>query len=665
MRCSDIFGFTQITEAAISPAGDAVAFVQRSASSELDSYDWELRLAGVPGLPHLGVSGPVATGLRSPVWAPEGRRLAAVEYRNGEPTASVVIVSAVDGTRQRLIGGLIQPACLAWSADGTEVSFLAICRAVGAEPGVAHAASSPTIVTNLSAKIDGLGVAESWRRHLFTVNCSTGVAHQLTDGDLWVDDFSYAPSSGLIAACGSGPWSGSIPRQPGAVRPASLWLMTRHGELVRRLATGETSPRSLIFATDYQVIFIGGPEQRADLAGLFTVPAEGGPVRRLAGTLDRGPVPGTASFLGGTGPRGAGDGDVLFCARDGGCIRLYRTSLRNPAAVQTVAGSPDESVGAVTASQRGDRVAYVSATADGYQRLIVLDPRSRSRTVLAQAVPPSGVLPAVREEFTARDGLKLDGWLIRGHGSGRTPLLVDVHGGSFSGAWSPIVQPSRLYQQQLAHHGWTVLLLNARGSDGYGSEFARAAIGAWGEADAPDFHAAIDTLVTKQLVDPARLAVTGYSYGGFMSNWLTATSDRFSAAVAGGSICDFVSLLGTSDMGWAMSEYDIGVHPHLDPVGALKRSPVGLGRPIRTPTLLLHGEDDLRCPISQAEEWLALLIGVGCEAALVRYPAASHGFLAQGPPSMAADYGNRLVDWVTRHLPCDSPRPAPPQCESG
>jgi dipeptidyl aminopeptidase/acylaminoacyl peptidase len=107
-----------------------------------------------------------------------------------------------------------------------------------------------------------------------------------------------------------------------------------------------------------------------------------------------------------------------------------------------------------------------------------------------------------------------------------------------------------------------------------------------------------------------------------------------------------------------MSEYDIGVRPHVDPAEALRRSPAGLGRAVRTPTLLLHGEADLRCPISQAEEWLGLLLAGGCEAALVRYPGASHAFLTQGPPSMAADYGNRLVSWVTDHVPCASPRPA-------
>jgi len=663
MRCADIFGFTQLTDAVISPEGDAVAFVQRAADRESDIYVSELRVAHVQGELRRGASRSLGADLTCPAWAPGSRTLAAVERRPGEPTASLVSVSAADGVRRKLVSGVVEPAGVAWSPDGTEVGFLAVAPA-GAPACSAlaqvQAAAAPRMISNLSSKIDGLGVAVSWRRHLFAVNCGTGVVRQLTDGDLWIEDFCYSPS-GLVAMCGSGPWSGSMPRQPGAIRPSTLWVMNTRDRVMREIGTGEASARSVEFAGDRHVIFIGGTKQRADLHGLFAVPVDGGPPRRLAAALDRGALVGSASYLHGTRP--AAGGELVFSARDGGCVRLYQTSVRSPASIRELAGAPAESVTAVSSSRRGDRLSYVSATEDGYQRLVVLSLNSGIRTVLAEAAPPAEVRQPVPEEFTARDGLKLEGWVIRGGGRGRTPLLVDVHGGSFSGAWSPVVQASRLYQQELAGCGWTVLLLNARGSDGYGSEFARAAVGAWGQADAPDYHDAIDTLISKKLADPARLAVTGYSYGGFMSNWLTATSDRFSAAVAGGSICDFVSLFGTSDMGWVMSEYDIGVHPHTDPAGALGRSPIGLSRTVQTPTLLLHGDADLRCPISQAEEWLAVLLASGCEAALVRYPGASHGFLTQGPPSLAADYGNRLVNWVTRHVPADVPPPANRQRE--
>jgi dipeptidyl aminopeptidase/acylaminoacyl peptidase len=641
MKCGDIFGFKMITETAISPAGDAVAYVQRTAHRELDTYQSELLLARVPGMPNTSTCGSVGAGLHSPAWAPDGRRIAAVEHHPGDTTDSLVIVSARDGSKSRILSGLIRPGSITWSPDGNEVGYLAISAPKDDSP---HTRTAPTVVTDLSAKIDGLGITRSWQRHLFAVDFNTGSVRQMTDGDLWIEDFCYSPSSSVIALCGSGPWAGPIPRQPGAVRPSTLWLLSRMGGAMLPLATGEASARSLRFAGDEHLVFTGGPAQRADLFGLYLLGLDGGTVRQMARALDRGIAAGSASFL-----RASADRGLVFCARDGGSMRLYSTSLRNPEAARELAGSAFESITAVSASDHGV-LAYVSGTADGSQRLTIHDLRSGSRTALAETAPPAEVLPAAGEEFTARDGLKVQGWLIRSKVPGKTPLLVDVHGGSFSGAWSPIVQPSRLYQHELARNGWTVLLLNPRGSDGYGSEFARAALGSWGVADAPDFHDAIDALIGQKLVDPGKLAVTGYSYGGFMSNWLTATSDRFSAAVSGGSICNFVSLFGTSDMGWAMSEYDIGVRPHVDPLGALRRSPAGIGRPVLTPTLLLHGEADLRCPISQAEEWLALLLAAGSEAALVRYPGVGHGFLTDGPPSLAVDYGNRLVQWLTSHV---------------
>lgn len=640
MKCSDIFGFAQIAEAVLSPGGDAVAFTMRTADLASDCYAFELRVAPVPGASWAGISGAAGRGLRYPAWARDGRRLAAGDG------SSVVVIDALDGTRRALATGVAEPASITWSPDGAEVAFLSVVPGGGR----AGAGREPVLMTNLAAKIDGLGIAGTWCRHLFAVNSQTGALRQLTTGDLWVEDFCYS-ASGRIAFCASEPMYGAVPRQPGAIRPCGVWLLNPGGGAARPLTGADVSARGPVFAADGSVVYVGLPGLRAEQPGLFAVPADGGPPRRLAGGLDRGLVTSIAGFLGGHRPVAAASGEVLFCARDGGCAQLYQTWLRDPARVRKIAGSAGESIGAVSLSRSGEVLGYVSSAAGGGQRLVVADTRAGTREVLARTEPPADVIEAVPRRFTARDGLALEGWLIRGPAAGPAPLLVDVHGGSFSGAWSPLIQPSRLYQQELAARGWTVLLLNARGSDGYGSRFATAAVGAWGAADAPDFHDAIDALVSDGLADPAALAVTGYSYGGFMTNWLTATSDRFCAAVSGGSICDFVSLFGTSDMGWQMSEYDIGVHPAADPVGALRRSPAGQGRPVRTPTLLLHGEADLRCPISQAEEWLALLLSSGCEAALVRYPAASHGFLTSGPPSFAADYGSRLIGWVTAHAP--------------
>ena len=174
-------------------------------------------------------------------------------------------------------------------------------------------------------------------------------------------------------------------------------------------------------------------------------------------------------------------------------------------------------------------------------------------------------------------------------------------------------------------------------------------VGGWGKADEGDLLAGVDHLVSRGLADPERLAVSGYSYGGYMSCWLPSRSTRFKAAVAGGAICNLVSLAGMSDLGrhLAENELEAPVADALD--GLLKLSPITRVAAVHTPTLLLHGEKDDRCPIGQAEEWLGALRDQRVPAEMVRYGDASHLFVLNGRPSHRIDYGQRLADWVTAY----------------
>ena len=211
-------------------------------------------------------------------------------------------------------------------------------------------------------------------------------------------------------------------------------------------------------------------------------------------------------------------------------------------------------------------------------------------------------------EFTISDGTRCRaGSSATPSVTGPTPLLLDVHGGPHN-AWNGAADEMHLYHQELAARGWTVLIVNPRGSDGYGEEFYNAVFGAWGMADAKDFLEPIDQLVAEGLVDPERLAVTGYSYGGFMTCYLTGHDDRFAAAVAGGVVTDLISMGGTSDDAHCMNALELGAMPWERPraprrdVAATRTSTRS-----RTPTLVLHGADDVRCPVGQAEQWHSAL----------------------------------------------------------
>jgi dipeptidyl aminopeptidase/acylaminoacyl peptidase len=256
------------------------------------------------------------------------------------------------------------------------------------------------------------------------------------------------------------------------------------------------------------------------------------------------------------------------------------------------------------------------------------------------------LFPVVEREFTVSDGTVVPGMITRDPATPPGgPLLLDIHGGPHN-AWTPFGDPVRLYQQELAARGWTILTLNVRGSDGYGEAFYTAAVGNWGKGDEQDFLQPVAELVAEGLVDGERLAVTGGSYGGYATCWLTARSDVFKAAVACGAIVDLTSMTGTSDDGRGFAVFELGD----DRDRFAELSPLTHVDAVRAPTLLLHGGADERCPVGQAEQWFSALRVASVPARLVLYPGASHFFVFAGRPSHRVDYNRRVVDWVTEHV---------------
>ena len=232
---------------------------------------------------------------------------------------------------------------------------------------------------------------------------------------------------------------------------------------------------------------------------------------------------------------------------------------------------------------------------------------------------------------------------------GPGPLLIDIHGGPHS-ACGPHLESARNYQQELAARGWTILLVDPPASDGYGEDYYTTNIGKWGFGDQEHFMGAIDALIAEGLADPNRLAVTGYSYGGYATCWLTANSDRFAAAIAGGVVSDTPSI-AASDLGYPELCRELGGTPWEDPEVLLAQSPMRSVTAVNTPTLILHGDSDERCPVNQAEMWFAALRARKVPTELVLYPDADHLFIITGKPSHRRDYARRLIAWLEQYVP--------------
>jgi acylaminoacyl-peptidase len=251
--------------------------------------------------------------------------------------------------------------------------------------------------------------------------------------------------------------------------------------------------------------------------------------------------------------------------------------------------------------------------------------------------------------FTAADGLEIEGWLLRPPGfdpGRRHPLVMEIHGGPHSQyGWVFFHE-----LQVLAGQGLLVFVTNPRGSDGYGEPFRRACVRDWGGRDYEDLMTALDQLIARTgFVDEARMGVGGGSYGGFMTNWVVGHTDRFAAAVTMRSISNLVSEFAQHDI-VLWGEIEMGPLPWPDPDELWRRSPIRYVRDINTPLLILHGEMDLRCAVSQAEELFGAMRLLGKEVEFVRFPGESHDLSRGGRPDRRIERLRRISSWFGERL---------------
>jgi dipeptidyl aminopeptidase/acylaminoacyl peptidase len=256
-------------------------------------------------------------------------------------------------------------------------------------------------------------------------------------------------------------------------------------------------------------------------------------------------------------------------------------------------------------------------------------------------------------EFRVPDGTggieTIHGWLMHADGAtGPMPLLDDVHGGP--AAYVLLDYDTNVFWQVLCAQGWAVLALDAVGSAGYGREFMERLQGHWGEYDLAQHLEAIRQLQREGVCDE-RLAISGKSYGGYLSAWAIGHCDIFGAAVVMAPVGNIETHYGTSDGGYYADPTYIGKPAQtLDRQRARELSPLQYVERARTPTLFMQGKDDERCPKCQSEELFVSMLRAGhAPAELVLYPGEDHHFLGEGAPSVRADAARRVVDWLKRH----------------
>ncbi len=377
----------------------------------------------------------------------------------------------------------------------------------------------------------------------------------------------------------------------------------------------------------------GGDPQRVSDADVEASPSAGGDARY-------GAYPATPAWT------AAGDGLVLIANRAG------RSGLER-VALAGAGGAAERTAGDfVTTSFDGDEhwtLAVVETpTAPGELVLVGPDGASARLSAANDAwVGRHEPRPILARTVARPDGGEVAyGVLAPKRPRRDRAVVVQVHGGPHTNdGWG-----FRFEFQRLAAAGYAVVWLNPRGSSSYGEAHATAMLRRYGTIDADDVLAVVDDVLAHHARRDAPVHLTGGSYGGFMTNWLVGHTDRFRSAVTQRSICNWVSFFGTADIGPFFTEGEVGDAPWRDLEALWRQSPLAHVEQVVTATLVLHSENDHRCPIEQAEQWFGALKRLGrAETRFVRFPDEGHELSRSGRPDRRMQRIDLILDWFQTH----------------
>ena len=658
---ADYYDLITVGDVAVSPEGDLVAFTVTRTLEEENHRRREIWMQalenGRPADEPYRFTAPTWDSY-APRWSPDGSLLSFTSQRGDDDNSTwFVRVSGPGGEAFHIEGVRGAPV---WSADGEWIAYLALAEDTESDERdgwIAPDALSNTldpdrfdgrVVTSTRYKADGtislrphFSVNES--RDLYLVSAQGGVPRRLTALSFDKSDVSWS-SDGRTLYFSGDEYEDDESKD---VLTHDIWAVRlADGSLTEITPSpgSETSPSPSPDGT--RLAFVVQAERGAeedlmvvDVGGDGRFAAE--PVN-LTGAWDL--VPG--------GPQWSADGTaILFSASIGGNRHLFRVAAAGGPVVQVTEG--ERRLTNVSLSDRGHIMAYAATDAVSPTELYV----ARGDGTAERRVTEfnEGFLDSVSLEsperltWTVGDSVEVEGWLMKpvGYTAGRKyPLILKIHGGPH-GAYGNTFFPTF---HVLSAAGFFVLYANPRGSSGYGHEFMYATRGQWGVMDSQDFLAGVDAALARYPeADTTRLGVSGGSYGGFMTNWLTATTDRFQAAVTSRSIVNWESLWGSTDA-QRLAEYEFFGAPWERRSLYRRLSPISYVENVTAPTLIIHSEEDYRTPIGEAEQWFMALKNLDVPVEMVRYPRSSHGLSRTGEPWLLVDRLERIRSWFRHWL---------------
>ncbi len=640
MAPDDIYELAAASDPRLSPDGQTVAFVVARVDRKENEYRSAIYLAPADGssTPRRLTAGEKQDS--APRWSPDGTELAFISNRAGEKK-QLYVLPLSGGEPRRLTDVKESVREPVWSPDGTRLAFSSrVPDSLYDEEDEAR--RPPHRFKRLWFKLDDEGWTGNRRQQLFVVAADgSSEPVQLTHGDYESSAPSWSPDGSRIV------FSSARDEDWDTKLVTDIYVVEASGGGPSKLTRSDGDCGAPAWSPDgSRIAYLYTP-------GIFDAPrhtqvavigADGGEPRILTQALDRNCAPYPPMR------EPAWDGkSIVFGVEDGGNIHVYRAAADGSGHERLVEGE----LGVTGYDVRGGELVYTAATPTTFSELYLAGGQStrlsdsfRSRRELSEP-----------ERFTATspDGSEVEAWVVRpaGFEEGRHyPVLLSVHGGPFTQYGNKFFDEFQVF----AGAGYAVVYSNPRGSSGYSEAWGRAIRGpadggpGWGTVDYEDVMAVVDEALRRfYFCDPERVGVLGGSYGGFMTSWIVGHTDRFKAAISERAVNNFIAEGGSSDIGAWFKAY-VGTHWFEDPETYLRISPTTYAGEITTPLLILHSEDDLRCPVVNAEELFVILRLLGREVELVRFPGEGHELSRSGSPQHRVTRFEVILDWFERHL---------------
>jgi dipeptidyl aminopeptidase/acylaminoacyl peptidase len=635
---TDLFRIQWVSDVRLSPNGRLVAFTVTCLDEEADDYRSAIWLGSADGTtPPRRFTGGVSKD-RAPRWSPDSTRLAFLSDRTGGK-AQIYLVNILGGEARQLTTIPQGAGAPVWSPDGTR---LATVVQMGGEPPGSEQDKARTpparLITRLKYRANGEGFVYDRRRHLFIVDAVSGETRQITDGD-WDDSQpAWSPDGRRLA------FVSARHHDRDHDHAEDIFVVdTAAGDPVQ-LTPGGGACALPVWSPDGQAIaYLGYAD--ADNAPrnsrLWLVPAAGGMPWCLSTDFDR-----HLEIADTTEPVWRANGTALLVGvQDRGTVGIIQVQVADGKVTPLVSGRRS----VTSFSVAGAMVAFTASAphlpAEAY---VWTEQGERQLSDLNADWRAEVELPELEYFTVSSGGVEVDAWLMRPAGfetARHYPALVNLHGGPFAQyGWAFFDE----FQVQ-AGAGYTVIGCNPRGSSGREEAFARAIIGCPGEPDSADVLATLDEALRRYaFIDSTRLGLLGGSYGGYLVAWIVGHTDRFVAAVPERGLYNRYSKDGTSDI-WSGYTY-LRARPWENPELYWRYSPIAYVRDIHTPLLILHSEEDLRCPIEQAEQLYVALKQMRREVRFVRFPAENHELSRSGKPSHRLQRFDYILNWLAEKL---------------